>query len=266
MTSVPVADSRKIRPRWAVVRYLLVVWKRTFWSSLIESFIAPVLYLLGLGYGIGQLSDRIGGGGSYMAYIGPALLLAAAVQIATTEASYPVFARFKWDRQFSAITATPVDSRAIADAHVLFVALRTALAGAAYWVVLLAFGAVHAPSSVLLVPLAALLGAGCGGWSLAFTAFLVDRGDGEGFNVLFRFIVLPLTLFSGSFFPVTTFPEAIRWVVWFSPLWHANEIGRLIAGQAVPGPWTSLHMAFLCALALGGLLCARRLFRRRLVL
>ncbi|MCS6574312.1 ABC transporter permease [Curtobacterium poinsettiae] len=248
------------------MRYLLVVWKRTFWSSLIESFIAPVLYLLGLGYGIGQLSDRVGTGGSYMEYIGPALLLAAALQIATTEASYPVFARFKWDRQFSAITATPVDSRALADAQVAFIALRAAVAGAVYWLVLLGFGAVGTPSSALLVPLAALLGAGCGGWSLAFTAFLVNRGDGEGFNVLFRFIVLPLTLFSGSFFPVTTFPEFIRWVVWFSPLWHANELGRLAGGQSANGPVTVLHLVFLAALALSGLACARRLFTRRLVL
>jgi lipooligosaccharide transport system permease protein len=261
--------------RYLVWEYLLRCWRRYLLSSLAEAVGTPLLYLLALGVGLGSLIDSNSAGQSgsvppgigYLDYIAPALLVAAAIQVGVGESSYPAYSRFKWTRVFWGITATPVTPGEVCDGEVLFNATRMLAGSTLYYLVLLAFGAAGRPAGVLMIPIAMLTGLSCAVWVLALGARM--RSEGGAFNVLFRFVLVPMTLFSGSFFPITEMPLAVRWLAWISPLWHGNELARgaaLGAEFSAGGGWAAVgHLAYLSILLVAGLLMARGSYRRRLV-
>ena len=243
-------------------------WRRYLLSSLAEAVGTPLLYLVALGVGLGSLIDagpdpQSLGGVSYLDYIAPALLVAAAVQVGVGESSYPAYSRFKWTRVFWGVTATPITPAQVCEGEVLFIATRTVAGSSLYYLVLLAFGAAGGPAGVLMIPVAVLTGLSCAVWVLALGARM--RSEGGAFNVLFRFVLVPMTLFSGSFFPITEIPLVLRWLAWLSPLWHGNELAR---GAALGGPgfWPSVgHLAYLLTLLVAGLITARGCYRTRLI-
>lgn len=254
-----------------VWEYLVRCWRRYLLSSMAEAVGTPLLYLLALGVGLGTLVDSGPGaepgsgldGVPYVDFIAPALLVAAAVQTGMTEASYPAYSRFKWTRVFWGVTATPVTPPQVCDGQVLFIATRLIVGSSLYYLVLLAFHVAGGPAGMLMVPVGVLTGVGCAVWVLTLGARM--RSEGGAFNVVFRFVLVPMTLFSGSFFPITEIPLVLRWLAWLSPLWHGNELAR---GAALGGlePWPAVgHLAYLVALLVSGLLVARRCYRVRLV-
>jgi len=254
--------------RYLVWEYLVRCWRRYLVSSLAEAVGTPLLYLLALGVGLGALIDagpdqQSLGGVSYLDYIAPALLVAAAIQVGVGESSYPAYSRFKWTRVFWGVTATPVTPAEACEGEAIFIATRMLAGSTLYYLVLLAFGAAGGPTGVLMIPIAVLTGIACAVWVLALGARM--RSEGGAFNVLFRFVLVPMTLFSGSFFPITEIPPALRWLAWVSPLWHGNELAR---GAALGGLefWPAVgHLAYLAALLAVGLVVARRCYRSRLV-
>ncbi|WP_146076689.1 ABC transporter permease [Rathayibacter tritici] len=260
---------RSPRPRRAVFEYLLLIWRRAFAASLSEAIGAPVIYLLAVGLGLGTLVDTSDpeafGGASYLAYIAPALLTSAALQIATTEGSYPAFARFAWGREFVGITATPVTPGQVADGQILLIAFRVAISAVAFYFVLSLFGVAGGFNGMWMIPVAVLLGAGCAAWSLAFGAWIVGKGDGEAFNILFRIVVLPMTLFSGTYFPISRFPDWLQGAITLSPLWHANELARGTTLGTLSALPAAAHVAILLIVLISGMLVARWIYYRRLV-
>lgn len=261
--------------RYLVWEYLIRCWRRYLLSSLAEAVGTPLLYLLALGVGLGSLIDAnragqngsIPAGVSYLDYIAPALLVAAAIQVGVGESSYPAYSRFKWTRVFWGVTATPVTPAEVCDGEVLFIGTRMFAGSSLYYLVLLAFGTAGGPTGPLMVPIGILTGLSCAVWVLALGARM--RSEGGAFNVLFRFVVVPMTLFSGSFFPITEMPLAVRWIAWISPLWHGNELARGAAlgmDYLAGGAWAAVgHLAFLSLLLVAGLLMARRCYRQRLI-
>ena len=142
----PSAPADAAGGRYLVWEYLVRCWRRYLLSSLAEAVGTPLLYLLALGVGLGSLIDSgpdpdALGGISYLDYIAPALLVAAAVQVAVGESSYPAYSRFKWSRVFWGVTATPVTPAQVCEGEVLFIATRMAAGSTLYYLVLLAFGA-----------------------------------------------------------------------------------------------------------------------------
>lgn len=264
-------DRRPAGGRYMVWEYLVRCWRRYLVSSLAEAVGTPLLYLLALGVGLGTLVDAgpaaedgsALGGVPYVQYIAPALLVAAAVQIGMGESSYPAYSRFKWTRVFWGVTATPVTPTEVCDGQALFIATRMVAGSALYYLVLLAFGAAGGPAGLLMIPVGLLTGIACAVWVLALGAHM--RSEGGAFNVLFRFVLVPMTLFSGSFFPITEIPLAIRWLAWLSPLWHGNELARGAALGDLQW-WPAIgHLSYLTVLLVAGLLMARRQYRMRLV-
>jgi lipooligosaccharide transport system permease protein len=253
---------------YLVWEYLMRCWRRYVVSSLAEAVGTPLLYLLALGVGLGSLIDSgpdsaALGGLRYLDYIAPALLVAAAIQIGVGESSYPAYSRFKWSRVFWGVTATPVTPGQVCEGEVLFIATRMLAGSTLYYLVLLAFDAAGGPAGVLMIPIAIPTGLSCAVWVLALGARI--RSEGGAFNMLFRFVLIPMTLFSGSFFPITQLPLAIRWLAWISPLWHGNELARGVALGGL-GPWAAIgHLGYLLAVLVVGLLVARRCYRSRLV-
>lgn len=268
------ADQRIVRPasawtyRFRVWEYLLRNWRPYFWSGFIEAAGAPLLYLLALGVGMGSLIEARGtgalGGVRYIEFIGPALLCAAALQIAFSEASFATFGRFKWHRTLWGITSTPITPRLAADGHVLFYGTRLLLSAVLYYLVLLCFGAAGGPAGVLMIPIAVLTALSCGVWIMALSA-TIDNDAAVAFNVVLRFGIIPMSLFSASFFPLDQLPWAVRWVAFLSPLWHGNELARGAALGWPPGWQVALHLVVLVGLGVAGFLVARRQFEKRLV-
>jgi lipooligosaccharide transport system permease protein len=172
-------------------------------------------------------------------------------------------AGIRWTRSFHAMLATPLRVRDVVLGHQLYVASRVGVVAAIYLAVLTAFNAVRSPLALLAWPSAVLLGLAFSAPVAAFAAWL-ERD--EGFNALFRFGIMPLFLFSGTFFPLSRLPQGIREIAYVTPLWHGVDLMRhLTLGTA--SLWPSLGHAAYLALWLGvGLFLAHRTFTRKLVL
>ncbi|MGH3901723.1 MAG: ABC transporter permease [Pseudonocardiaceae bacterium] len=253
---------------------LLVVEERWLWyrrnwrATAISSLLQPLLFLVAFGIGFGRLIDandgaaRATGGMPYLVYLAPALLVIGAVQTAAFESTYPILSAFKWQRTYWAVTATPVTPAQLAGGQLTWIALRLTLSGAAYLLVVALFGVMHGPGVLLALAFAVLCGMAFSAPLVAFSA--AQEGEGTAFAAVFRFVVVPMTLFSGTFFPISQLPGVIQPLAWISPLWHGTELTRG-ATLGTVALWPAVgHVAYLTALLLAGVLLSRWRFRIRL--
>ena len=243
------------------------------WTVLMTAVGTPLVYLFGMGVGLASLVDTNSGAAfdagngttvSYLVFVAPALLATAAIMVASEENTYTVMSGFKWHRTYYGPNASPLSSGQLVDGHLIGFSIRLLLTTGIYYLFLLVFGAVTQPGTAWLMIFTAILGGVAFGLPLmAFSASLLeDKGQ---FALVQRFIVMPLFLFSGTFFPLENLPGAIRWIGWISPLWHSTELGRVLSyGYAEPAALTALHVAYLVLLAVTGWVLARRNFTRRL--
>jgi lipooligosaccharide transport system permease protein len=269
-----VAEARAAgaRPRrlgaWFVAEHRIRVWRRYLGVNIATAIGTPVMFLLAFGVGLGLLVNaNVGPSGidgvSYLVFIAPALIATSAVTIASDEFSYPVMEGLKWNPTFVGMHAAPISARQVVDGVVLFVALRIAATTFVYFLVMAAFGGVPAASGVLTVPIATLTGIAFGAPLFAYAASLrEDRGQ---FAIVQRVLVLPLTLFSGTLFPLEQLPAFLQPIGWLSPLWHGSELGRVVGYGAERPPWlTAVHLGFLLVLAVAGWRLTVRVMRGRL--
>lgn len=240
-------------------------WYRHNWrSTAVSSVLQPLLFLLAFGVGFGSLVGDTGatGGVPYLVWLAPALLAVSAVQSAAFESTYPVLSGFKWQRVYHAMSAGPITPAQVALGHLGWTVVKNTGSGAVFVAVIALFGGVARPGIVVSLLAAVFTGAAVASLITAFAA-TVDS-EGAAFNSLFRFVVVPMTLFSGTFFPVDRLPEWVQPLAWVSPLWH----GTVLARDAALGLWRPLaalgHLTFLGALLAVGTVLAVRLFGRRL--
>ena len=246
------------------LEFFLTQYRRMWRGNVVTSVVSPVVYLLALGVGLGVFVDRsadLPNGVSYLEFVAPGLMAATAMQIASFEASWPVLSAIKWDRQYHAMLATPLRIRDVILGHQAYFTFRLILTATVYFVVIAAFGAVESPLGVLAIPVTVLVG-------LAFTAPLAawaaHTQTEVSFIAIFRFVILPMFLFSGTFFPISSLPKALEVVAWFTPLWHGVTLCRdLTLGNVVPADL--LHVAYLLAFVAAGLVAAKFTYSRRLV-
>jgi len=239
-------------------------YRRVWRGSVVSSVLNPVLYLTALGVGLGKLVNNGAHplGVSYVSYVAPGLLAAVAMQIASFESTYPVMAAIRWTRTYHAMLATPLRTRDIMVGHQLYFASRVAASTGVYLAVLAAFSALHSSSAVFAWPAAVLIGVA---FSAPIAAFAAWAPKDSYFAALFRFGIVPLFLFSGTFFPITRLPEGLRQLAYATPLWHGVDLERhLTLGTATWG-LSLLHVAYLLAFAAAGLVAAERSYTRRLV-
>ena len=256
--------------RWGAFYYaeqvLRVMWGYG-WSILMYSVGQPVAYLFAMGVGLATLVDADSaaafGGVSYLAFIAPALLVSAAVMTAANEFTFPVMGGFKWRRTYYGPHASPLTPEQIAAGHIIAVTLRLLLQSAIYFAAVALFGAAPSAWGWLSIVVATLAGLSFGLPLMAYSASI--REDKGQFALVMRFIVMPLFLFSGTFFPLDTLPWAVRWVGWISPIWHGTELGRVFTyGYQEPPVLTMVHVVVLVALAILGWFLTKREFVRRL--
>lgn len=262
----PAPSARRVpTPMWLrAARYWASQYRRTWRSSLATSFLIPVLYLAGMGVALGSLVNAHSGGVdgvSYVAYLAPGLLAGTCMQIGTNDATYPVLAAIKWVRTYLAQLATPLGVEDVLRGHLAWIAARLSIVVSIYLAVMAAFGVVFSPWAVAALPAAVLTGMA---FAAPVSAFSATQDRDTGFPTLYRFAVIPMFLFSGTFFPVSQLPAWLEAVAVATPLFHGVSLCRdLTLGHV--GWVDGGHAAYLAALAGAGYAAARRTFARRLV-
>lgn len=259
------------RPRrfggWYVTEHMVRAMRAYGWTIVIGALGQPVLYLLGMAVGLAALIDAPitdrGQQVDYLVFVAPALLMTAAIAVASEEFTYPVMAGFKWRRYFYGFSASPISSAQIAGGVVAGAAARMVVTVVLYYLFLWLFGAVPDPATGWLSIFAGL-GAGLA-FGIPVMAYAASIEDDKGqFALVQRFIFMPMFLFSGTFYPLSELPGWLQWIGWISPLWHATELGRAATyGDGLP-PMLWLHIAYLLVLAVGGWFLGRHFFSRRL--
>ncbi len=253
---------------WYVVEHQLRVL-RNYRSTLIATTIGtPLIYLFAFGVGLAtlvstNLGDDAVDGVSYLAFVAPALICTATVTVATSEFTYPIMLGFKWNPYFIGMNSAPLTARQIMDGEVIFVTLRMILTGVFYYLVMLLFGAVPSAWGAGSILAAVLAGLAFGTPLLAYSSTVrEDRGQ---FAIIMRVVLLPLTLFSGTIFPLTQLPIFLQWIGWISPLWHGTMLARQFSYGVTEPIWlTVIHVVYLVVLAVGGWMVAVRIATRRL--
>lgn len=251
-----------------VFEHRWVQYRRTFRSTLFSSFLSPVLFLTAMGLGLGSYVsgsaiDSIGGV-SYLVFLAPGLLAATAMQSAAFEAMFPIMGGLVWSRVFHAMFATPISARDIALGNLAWIAARLTLVATVFTLVIVLFGAAESPLVVLAIPAAVLTGMA---FAAPIAAFSATQKTPNKFNAIFRFGITPLFLFSGTFFPLDSLPEALRPLAWVTPLYHGAALTRgLSLGTALDDPiLAAIHVLVLVACVVVGTRVAIYTIERRLV-
>lgn len=250
-----------------ILEHRLHSYRRQWRGSVFSTFLTPVLFLASIGVGLGALVDANAAGtgamdAAYIAFLVPGILVASAMQTASFESTWPVAAGIVWDRTYLAALATPIRTRDIALGNLLFVGFRLILSGGVFLFVAVLFGGIGPLAGLAILPVSVITGIAFSAAIQAFSA--TQRGD-QGFTLLFRFVITPLFLFSGTFFPIEELPEAIRWVAWLSPLWHGIDLARGIALGGMEPLLLAIHACVLGGFLAAGLVASAVLFRRRMV-
>jgi lipooligosaccharide transport system permease protein len=255
-----------LAPALSVLEFDLVGYKRTWRGSVMSSFLLPVLFVLGFGVGVGRYVDAGGqlGQVSYLDYIVPGMLAANAIQLGFGECTYQLLSRFQWIRTYHAMVATPLRVGDILAGDLMFLSFRLVSTSAVFLAITAAFGAVHSLWAVTVPLVCVLVGLSLSVPIMAYSASI----DNDGFFALIqRFLVIPMTLFAGVFFPISKLPVGVRFLAWISPLWHGVQVCRAATLPQFQLPWWQIagHLAYLAAWALVGFLIAVRAYRRKLV-
>jgi lipooligosaccharide transport system permease protein len=251
---------------WRQYLFWLTFLRRTWRGTVLSALIGPVLYLTAMGVGIGTLVDRghgLPGGVNYVSFIAPGVLAATAMQNGIFDGAFPVLGSLKWNGNYWAAMNTPQRPQDIMLGTAMQGLVRILGVSVVFYAAMELFGAVHSAWGPLALPAVVLTGAV---FLFAMMAFTVTIDSDQPINVVFRFVMTPLFLFSGTFFPWQQLPAWMHPVAFATPLWQGVELSReLTLGTADAGS-VLLHLGYLlAALALAyGL--ARRNFRRRLYL
>lgn len=237
------------------------VYRRTWRGSVFTSFLNPVLYLLAMGVGLGTLVDAnlppeledI----TYLTFLAPGLLVATAMQTGAGEGAWKVMAGIRWLKTWKARLATPIGVHQLLSGHLLWSGIRVLMVSVIFALVMSVFRVAPLLQSMIAVIPALLVGISMAALTTAFT---VSAKEVAYLPMYFRFVVIPMFLFSGVFFPISQLPNWLQPVAYVTPLYHGVEMARAIVVGTEPAiaPWVSV--TYLVALtALGGYLSMRPL-------
>jgi lipooligosaccharide transport system permease protein len=252
------ADSLLRIPAARQVAYLWRQYRRTWRGTVVVSIANPLLFVAALGFGLGRLIDERNSaylhGGSYLSFVGPGLVAASAMQLGVINATGPVLQASRVGGNYRAAVTTPMEPADILAGHLIFTAFRLLTASVAIVLVLLVFGSVEPRQAPMLLTAAVLTGMA---FAAPISAYAITVDRPARLSALFRFVIMPLYMFSGTFFPTGQLPGWLQRLVWISPLWHGTELCRG-SGSTV------LHLSVLVALIGAGALAAVRTYTRRL--
>jgi lipooligosaccharide transport system permease protein len=236
----------------------LLVYKHG-WLMLFSGFFEPLFYLLSIGFGLGRLVGDVAGPGGqpipYALFVAPALLGASSMNGAITESTFNFFFKLNYDKTFASILTTPMSPGDISLGELGWALIRGALYTLGFLAVMVVFGLARSPLIVLTLPAALLIGFAFAAVGMAATSFMKTWQDFD----LIQLVILPMFLFSGTFFPIDALPEGVRLFVQLTPLYQGVDLLRGLT-VGVVGPQTLVHIAYLLVMGLAGLsVVSRRL-------
>lgn len=247
-----------------VIEYDAMVFRRVWRGTIMTTFLNPLLFLAAMGLGLGALVNRGAGGIGgvpYLEFLAPGLLATSTMQTAAGEAMFPLLGKMLWNRTYEAILATPLRITELVVGEVAWITVRLLMVSTIFFLVMVLFGVVHSPLTLLVIPAAVLSGLAFATPIMAFTA---TQQNANSFANIFRFLIMPLFLLGGAFFPISNLPLLVQFVAWLTPLAHGVALCRsLVLGNTGAGD-AVLHVGVMAAYAIGGFLAARMLYIRRL--
>jgi lipooligosaccharide transport system permease protein len=248
-----------------VHRNSLVFW-RAWRGSLFLSALYPLLFLTAMGLGLGSLveSDSAAFDGvDYLAFFSTGMMAANAMQSGIFSATYPLLNKIMWQRNYEAMLATPLRIPDILFGELSWIGVSLAQQTIPFFVIMALFGIFDSPIPLLAIPVAMLTGLGC---AAATTALTATMEHDEAYTWVFRFVVTPLFLLSGTFFPVGSLPDWAHVVAQFTPLYHGIELVRQLTIFDFSPASAAGHLLYLLGfLALGCGLALRNLTKRLVV-
>ncbi|MGH3771792.1 MAG: ABC transporter permease [Pseudonocardiaceae bacterium] len=243
------------RARMLVARSVLA--SRSAWLAVVSGFFEPLFYLIAMGQGLGSLVGTVVGPAgqqlSYAAFIAPGLLVASAMNGAVYDTTFTVFSKIKYEKLYDAMLATSLGPVDIALGEIGWALIRAGMYSAGFLAVMLAIGLISAPWALLALPAALFVVFAFAAVGMAATTFLRSWQDFD----LVTLAILPMFLFSATFFPLSVYPLVLQWLVQAFPLYHAVALMRgLMTG--VLG-WSMLgHVAYFVVMAAVGIVVATR--------
>jgi lipooligosaccharide transport system permease protein len=234
----------------------IYVYRRT-WLVIVSGFFEPLFYLLSIGLGIGGIVGMIPGSDGqpipYQVFVAPALLAQAAMNGAIAESTFNAFFKLNYEKVYDAVLATPLGPGDVALGEISWALIRGTLYAIGFVIVMIVLGLTPSPWVLLAVPAATLIGFAFSAIGMAATTFMRTWQDFD----LIQLVILPLFLFSGTFYPIEAYPDALRFIVQLTPLWHGVDLLRALATGTVDAG-ALIHVAYLFALGLVGLIVVSR--------
>ncbi|MFC0625968.1 ABC transporter permease [Kribbella deserti] len=240
-----------------------LVYRRS-WIVFVSGFFEPVFYLLSIGIGVaalvGDFTLADGTVVSYTAFVAPAMLASSAMNGAIFDSTYNIFFKLKYLHLYDAILATPMRPWNVATGEITWALLRGACYSAMFVVVMLVMGLIDSWWALLALPVSVLIGFAFAGAGMALTTFMRSWQDFEFVQVS----IMPMFLFSATFYPVETYPSAVQWIVQATPLYQGVALTRALTTGSVG--WALLgHVVYLAAMGCLGLYVASRRLSRLLL-
>ncbi|HEX4472603.1 MAG TPA: ABC transporter permease [Nocardioides sp.] len=267
--AVVTRDDRHLSVWRGVARQLDYWWtyyKRTWKGSVVTSFASPLFYVLAMGVLLGKFvhvgATRLEGAPSYLAFIVPGLIAAQAMQTAMFETTYPVMSALKWQKTFYAQLASPLAVRDLANAMLGFTLFRIGSTCGVYFLVMAPFGVFATWWGPLVAWVVTMMtGMAFATWTFAFSAHIRSEAS---FGLIFRLGLIPLFLFSGSFFPISNLGPVLGAVARLTPLWHGVNLTRMLCLDHVDWSTAAINAVVLVVVLSVGWLVALRTLERRL--
>ena len=255
-----VARARLTAPARPVVGGLLIiernvmVYRRT-WMILFSGFFEPLFYLFFFVYPLERFIGDVAWEGDtieYAAFVAPALLASSAMNGAFYDATN-VFWKLRYGKVYESILATPVGPNDVAVGETIWAVVRAMIYSAAFLVVIVLLGLVDSPWALLTLPACFVIGFGFAGAGIAAVTWMRTWKDFD----LIQLVMLPMFMFSATFYPISVYPEVLEWVVRCLPLYHGIELVRSLTTGTV-GAVQFLNVGYLLAMGLVGLWISSR--------
>ena len=260
MTAFPLTAGILIGSRRSLrlVERNLFVYKHT-WLVLLSGFFEPLFYLLSIGFGLGALVGSVPGPSGqqipYQLFVAPALLASSAMNGAIMESTFNFFFKLNYNKTFTSILSTPLSPGDVALGELTWALIRGGMYAVGFMAVMVVLGLVVSPWVVLAVPAALLVGFAFGAVGMAATSFMKTWQDFD----LIQLVILPLFLFSATFYPIETYPDALRVIVQLTPLYQGVDLIRSLTVGAI-SPILLFHVVYLLVMGFAGLyIVSRRL-------
>jgi lipooligosaccharide transport system permease protein len=243
----------------AVIGRGLLATKSSNWLIVVSGFFEPVFYLLSLGIGLGSLvgsvSTSTGAHVSYAAFIAPALLAVSAMNGAIYDSTWNVFFKMQYAKLYEGMLATSLGPLDVALGEIFLALLRGAVYAAGFMIVMQALGLNLAWTAILALPAVLLIAFGFASLGMAITSYMKTFQQMDWIN----FVLLPMFLFSGTFYPLSVYPQPIQWVIQALPLWHGVELVRGLTTGALDIAMLGHVLYYAVMIAIGLVFTTRRL-------